>query len=78
MTEDEIREAQKYRCPDMRPDLWDKICEGPERTMVELTFNTGEKVEAWFYDGWCGERYKFENVVDVRVLKADGSPWLGT
>lgn len=63
-----MMESQKYRCPDMRPDLWERITDGPERCMVELTFKNGKKIETYFFDGWCPENFKFEDVVDAQII----------
>ena len=63
-----MHQAQKERCPDLDPKLWDQITAGPERCLVELTFKNGFKTECHFFDGWCPEGFDFANVVAVKII----------
>ena len=63
-----MHEAQVDRCPKLKPELWEKICTGPERVLVALTFKGGVKLEAPFYDGWCPHNFRFEDVIEVEII----------
>lgn len=62
-------QAHQERCPYLNFDLWEKINQGSERCLVELTFVNGMKMEVPFYDGCCGTPgLRLEDVVDVEVI----------
>lgn len=46
--------AHQQRCPALKYELWEQICNGPERCWVDLTLDTNEVLRSVFFaDGVC-------------------------